>query len=141
MKGACDDKAARAWLSEKLADVLVRARRDAKSYSDAGDRMPPSILTRHLDAVEASEELRLLEWLSEARALVRSGRDVRWFKRRRVEWAAAGWARETERGWVYRDFVVPQRTDAGADDTGSLADRLLGAGDQRTARDSAAEAE
>ncbi|GJG88754.1 hypothetical protein tb265_39350 [Gemmatimonadetes bacterium T265] len=110
-----------------LDEVLRGMRAEAQTYGRNGDRLPPSALVGYADAVAACPDVQLLAWVPEGRAVARAGRDVRWFQRRRAEWLAVGLARETPSGWEYRAVVVPQRGDVGAEETPSLADRLLGA--------------
>lgn len=93
-----------------LADVLGHWRADAKVLRRAGHtREAEQIETFAAEVERAAEEY--LRWLSEADAVMRSGRRVAWLRAHFAEWQRAGNARQIGRRREYRAVVVPQGAD------------------------------
>jgi hypothetical protein len=114
-------------VSDALDSILARARGDAEALRRHGDARLAASLEAFADAVAASPELQMLAWISEARAMTRSGYGQRYFREHRAGWEARGLARRTPKGWQYRVCALPNDVgEAEADDAGVLADRLLG---------------
>jgi hypothetical protein len=110
--------------------VLAQVHADADALRRNGHAAQAASLDAAADALERAV-LPFIEWLSEDRALTRSGESVRWFRRQRAGWAARGLARKNARGqWEYRACIVPDagRAPDGVADVDALADQLLRAG-------------
>lgn len=108
-----------------LTDLVARWRADAEALRRRGEAKLAKALEDCAAEAESAEELPLVAWISEPRAVTRSGHDRRYFVRRRQEWAARGLARETKRGWEYRACVIPDAARV-ADDTDDRVARALG---------------
>lgn len=112
-----------------LEEVLRRARADAEVLRRHGDARLAVSLEQLANAVEQSDEARLLEWISETDAQTITGRGIKWLRGRRREWEQRDLARKTSRGWRYRRVVLPQadRVEASAESRFERALRDLNA--------------
>jgi hypothetical protein len=111
-----------------LADVLAAWRADAETLRRHGEIARARLLESCATAVEATPEWSLVEWVSEKRALTITGRSAKWLRGHRLEWVAAGVARETKRGWEYRHCILPpaMRVDDTSRDRSEDVRRFLG---------------
>jgi len=100
-------------MTPTLEQVLADALGDAAVYRRRGDARVAELLEQLADQVSNAAE-DYLRFLTEDEAMLRSGHQAPWFRKRRAEWAAAGNAREEGRRWLYRAIVVPQRGNASA---------------------------
>lgn len=95
-------------MTPTLEAVLANARHDAASYRRRGDaRMADVLESLAAEVADAAEDY--LRFLDEDAAVLRSGHQPPWFRKRRAEWAASGNARRVGRRWYYRALVVPAR--------------------------------
>lgn len=68
----------------------------------------PVALERWVAALDAAEKADAAQWVTEDRALRRSGKSARWLHRHRRQWAKDGYARKEKGGWRYFLPVLPQ---------------------------------
>ena len=101
-------------MTRSLEELLADYREDAAVLARRGRKCEAELMRRVADEMaDAAEDH--LRWLTEAHAMLRSGRPQAWFRRRRAEWYAVGHARVDSRGrWRYRQAVVPRRGNPSA---------------------------
>lgn len=89
--------------------MLEQLAREMQRLGELGGSIGPAGLGRweaQLREVLAAEERC---WLSEERAVRRSGKKAGWFRMRRRGWVEDGYARRSEQGmWEYHEAVVPR---------------------------------
>jgi hypothetical protein len=91
-----------------LEEVLQQHRTEAAVLRRRGhDQEATSIESLCRDVERAAETY--LRWLSEADAMLRSGRRKAWLRARFPEWEAAGDARQDGKVRRYRMIVIPER--------------------------------
>ena len=91
-------------------DALLRQwKADAEALRRHGDTRAAGIIERFAGEVyESAEEW--LDFLTEADAILRSGRSAAWLRQRREAWKREGHARQVARHeWTYRAAIIPRR--------------------------------
>jgi hypothetical protein len=68
----------------------------------------PTALERWVAALDATAEHDAAQWVSEDRALRRSGKSLRWLRRHWRQWEKDGYARKEHGARVYFAAVLPQ---------------------------------
>jgi len=91
-----------------LEQALATGRHEAHVVARVGGTYKPEAVLALLDPLERAAQP-FLAMLSEADAMVRSGRRVDYFRSRFAAWEAQGYAEKRPTGRYYRAFVVPQR--------------------------------
>lgn len=95
---------------KELSDVLDAWRSDAAVLRRAGHETEAVMCERMAGEVEASAE----EWVTfvtEADAMLRSGRSAAWHRGRFAEWERDGHARIRSKLRYYRLAIIPRRYD------------------------------
>lgn len=72
----------------------------------------PPALERWATSIRAALKDEESKWLSEDRAVRRSGKSVEWLRSRRQRWAVDGYARRVAGKWQYHEAAVPRRVAA-----------------------------
>lgn len=68
----------------------------------------PVALERWVAALDAESALEAAQWISEDRALRRSGKSLRWLRRHWRQWEKDGYARKVKGARSYFAAVLPQ---------------------------------
>lgn len=91
-----------------LENVLQRAEQDADVLKRYGQPELAGALLKIVVAVRAAARP-YLTFISEPKAIERSGHGIEWLRARRKVWAEDGLAEKRDRGWFYCELVIPRR--------------------------------
>lgn len=95
-----------------LENVLQRAEQDADVLKRYGQPELAGALLKIVVAVRAAAQP-YLAFISEQKAIERSGHGVEWLRARRKVWVEDGLAEKRGREWFYCELAIPRR-DRGA---------------------------
>jgi len=91
-----------------LEAALATAIEDVRAVQRMGGSCHPEAVLRLLGSIAAAAEP-YTRWLSEADAMLRSGRRVEYLRSRFARWEAQGLAEKRGGRRYYRAHVIPQR--------------------------------
>lgn len=86
----------------------MTVREEMAQLAALGALAGPVALQRWMAAIDAETERQAAQWISEERALRRSGKSLRWLRRHWRQWEKDGYARKVDGARMYFAAVLPQ---------------------------------
>lgn len=92
-----------------MVDVLADWAEDAQVLRRRGHGRDAELIDSFIQDVRTSDAEGWVTWISEADAILRSGKISSWFRRNRAAWIELGLAKREGRVNYYRLCIIPQR--------------------------------